>query len=261
MKKTEANLYMNYSFGEGRVTLNIDLNKNILFEGVSNSDVVRYLKGIFTQEERLISRFIDPIKNVVKDDPDLDEQDRIDFECSAFMDEVLELYRQVKPFTYEEAFKISSQEFRAKVFGSINIGDMINELGSKRIAVAGKPVRHKKFSESGEFLGYEEYDNVYETYQVYGKKLGLSEDVYVVKCWCTSTNKEHWIWIEEKYKNDPLEAIASTFRIHENLIDNISELKRQGDILIVELKEEIDPSGEIVPLTAEQYFGLLTAQS
>jgi hypothetical protein len=58
-----------------------------------------------------------------------------------------------------------------------------------------------------------------------------------------------------------LEAIASTFRIHENLIDNISELKRQGDILIVELKEEIDPSGEIVPLTAEQYFGLLTAQS
>jgi len=260
MKKTEANLFVNYSFREETVTLNIDLNKNTLFEGVPNSEVVRYLRGIFPQEERMIDRFINPIKNILND-PDLDEQDKIDFECSAFMDEVLELYRGSTPFSYTEAFKIDNQEFRAKVFGSINVSEMIAELGSKRIAVAGKPVKHKKFSQSGEFLGYEEYDNVYETYQVYGKKLGLSEDVYAVKCWCTSTNKEHWIWIEDKYKDSPLEAIASTFRIHENLISNIQELKRQGDILIVEMKEDISPEGEMVPLTADQYFSLLTAQS
>jgi hypothetical protein len=259
MKKTEANLFVNYSFGDG-VTLNIDLNKNLLFDDVKNSDVVRYLKGIFPQEERMIDRFINPIKNIIND-PELDDQDRIDFECSAFMDEVLGLYRKAKPFTYTEAFKIDNREFRAKVFGSINIGEMINELGFERIQVAGKPVKHKKFSESGEFLGYEEYDNIYETYKVYGKKLELSEDVYAVKCWCTSTNKEHWIWIEEKYKNDPLEAIASTFRIHQNLIPHIQELKRQGDVLMVEMKEEVTPEGEIIPLTAEQYFGLLTAQS
>jgi len=63
------------------------------------------------------------------------------------------------------------------------------------------------------------------------------------------------------YKDDPLAAIASTFRIAENLIPYIKELKRQGDILIVELTEEIEPKGNVVPLTSEQYFSLLTAES
>ena len=69
---------------------------------------------------------------------------------------------------------------------------------------------------------------------------------------------------QEKYKDKPLEAVASTFRIHESLIPYIKELKRQGDILLVEMKEgssDIKPEGEIIPLTSEQYFELLTAQS
>jgi hypothetical protein len=90
----------------------------------------------------------------------------------------------------------------------------------------------------------------------------LEEDLFAVKCWCTTTDKEHWLWIEEEYKENPLEAIASTFRIHENLIPYIKEIKRQGDILLVEMLDDtIEPSGNIVPLNAEQYFRLLTAQS
>jgi hypothetical protein len=69
------------------------------------------------------------------------------------------------------------------------------------------------------------------------------------------------LWIEDQYKDSPLEAVASTFRIHENLIPHIKEIKRQGDILLVELNQDVEPQGNIVPLTAEQYFGFLTAQS
>ena len=70
--------------------------------------------------------------------------------------------------------------------------------------------------------------NIYETYEVKGEKLKLRENVYALKVWCTSTDKEHWLWIDKKYKDNPLEAVASTFHIHENLIPHIKELKRQG---------------------------------
>jgi hypothetical protein len=49
--------------------------------------------------------------------------------------------------------------------------------------------------------------------------------------------------------------------VHENLIPFIKELKRQGDILLVELTQEVDPRGQMVSLSKDQYFDLLTAQS
>ena len=104
-------------------------------------------------------------------------------------------------------------------------------------------------------------NNVYEIWEVNGEKLGLEESLYVIKCWCTSTNKEHWLWVNDEYKDDPLEAIASTFRIHENLIPFIKCIKRQGDVLLVELIKDVKPEGNIIPLKKEQYFSLLVAQS
>jgi hypothetical protein len=69
------------------------------------------------------------------------------------------------------------------------------------------------------------------------------------------------LWIDRQYSEDPLEAIARTFFVHENLIPFIKELKRQGDILLVELTQEVDPRGQMVSLSKDQYFELLTAQS
>ena len=53
----------------------------------------------------------------------------------------------------------------------------------------------------------------------------------------------------------------NTFFVHENLIPFIKELKRQGDILLVELKQDVEPRGQMVSLSKDQYFELLTAQS
>jgi hypothetical protein len=259
------------NYNKNNVNLNINLNKQSLNDDVPNTDVVRYLKGIFTNKARFNERFIKELLNVKIEMTKLlaegklepfEEPNPEDFECQEFMDQILDLYDIVEPYSYEEAFKIENQQFQSMVFGSININEMLSHLGHERIKTDGKLVKHKQFNYEGEFTGYKEYDNIYETHKVDGAKLGIEDDVYAIKCWCTSTNKEHWLWIDEQYKDNPLEAIASTFRIHENLIPHIKELKRQGDILLVEMnKDTIEPEGEIIPLNAEQYFSLLTAQS
>lgn len=222
---------------------------NDTFDTCTLSEAIKYLKGIYTNRERFIERFDKPLR--IHDNQYL----------NVLLDKLLNLYDDAKPYTYAEAFAISNESYKSLVFGSIDINDMINNLGHIRLCTAGKKVKHKTFDNFGNFIGYEEYDNIYEVHEINGENLQLDEKLYAVKCWCTSTNKEHWIWIDSKFKNDPLEAIASTFRIHENLVPHIKELKRQGDVLLVELNDDIEPSGNIISLTSDQYFSLLTAQS
>jgi hypothetical protein len=249
------------------VSLRFSIDTMSFYDDVSNLEVLKYLKGQFTNKTRFQSRFIDLHKDVKNQKVDFDETVELSlFNCDDAMDELLNAYDDAKPYTYEEAFKIENDEFRAKVFGSIDIVEMIKELGHERIATEGKHLRHKQFSQDGEFQGYVEYDVIYETHKVNGEKLNIEgddSDVYALRCWCTTTDKEHWLWIEDEYKDNPLEAVAQTFRVHSSIIPHITEIKRQGDILLVELDSDISPSDddEIVPLTSEQYFGFLTAQS
>lgn len=224
---------------------------------VTKFDMIRFLKTKYTNRERFVSGFIDPIFELLVDSQDNSELDVLRSMLEFFLEE----YDNVTAFTYQQAFAIRSEAFKAIVFGSIRVPEMIKALGHTRIATAGQAVKHKQYSKQGDFLGFREYDVVFETHQVNGGQLGLRGNVYAVKCWCTSTNDEHWLWIEDQYKDDPLEAIARTFHIHENLVSFIKELKRQGDILLVELTEDIEPRGNMVSLSKDQYFGLLTAQS
>jgi hypothetical protein len=224
---------------------------------VTKFDMIRFLKTKYTNRERFVSGFIDPVFELLVDSQDNSELDVLRSMLEFFLDE----YDNVTAFTYQQAFAIRSEAFKAIIFGSIRVPEMIKALGHSRIATAGQAVKHKQYSKQGDFLGYREYDVVFETHVVNGKALGLRDNVYAVKCWCTSTDNEHWLWIEDQYKDDPLEAIARTFHIHENLVPFIKELKRQGDILLVELTEDIEPRGNMVSLSKDQYFGLLTAQS
>jgi hypothetical protein len=146
------------------------------------------------------------------------------------------------------------------VFGSINVPDMIRQLGSERVNVEGKEVTHRDYNEDGSYT-MRTYSIIYELHKVSGEKLNI-EDVYAVKCWCTTTDKEHWLWVEDEYaQKGALEAIASTMRVYENMIPHIVSIKRQGDVLLFEMDKEVKPAGNIIPLTAEQYFGWLVSQS
>lgn len=212
-----------------------------------NENIFRYLKGVYPKRYRFESA--------------IDWMERGEELSRSIRSLLLDGYELAKPFSYVEAFQLKDPTFRSIVFGSIDIREMIMNMKHERVRVDGIPVRHKVFAPNGEFLGWKNKDNIYELYSVDGEDLNIKEKLFVVKCWCTSTNKEHWIWVEPEYAKDALTAIASTFRVHENVIPHIKEIKRQGDILILEMKKQVKPEGKVVPLTKEQYFGLLTAES
>ena len=212
----------------------------------------KYLKGVFRSKDRFKESFLTPFKEALIV---LELEDRLP-QC----DLLLEFFNNTQPFTYKEAFAISDNNFRAIVFGSINVGEMIGNLGNSRINVEGKNVTHRVYKEDGSYT-MKNYDVIYELHIIDCSTLNVPDN-YCVKCWCTSTNKEHWLWIEEKYAHKgALEAIASTIRVYENMIPHIKHIKRQGDVLLFEMNKEITPYGNIIPLTADQYFSKLIAQS
>ena len=270
-KEHSVEIYLECSIDEnGNCPLDENGNFITKMNICTKSEYLRLLKGLYSNKERFISRFLSVKKKSLKETEEkMDEisggetpnKELMLSISKDFLQFLEDNYDDAKPFTYKEAFSIQNDSFRAAVFGSINVPEMMSNLKSKRIKTDGISVKHKKYTEDGTFIGTEDYHNVYETYEIDGKELGLQEKLYTIKCWCTSTNKEHWLWIDGKYKDNPLEAIASTFHIHKNLIPYIKEIKRQGDVLLLELTEDIKPEGEIVPLNKEQYFSKLTAQS
>ena len=232
----------------------------------SMSEFLRYLKGVYSNKERFMSRFLsEKIQKFNKCIDELpDETPNKDFmksKGSEYLNFLVNNFEDAIPFSYKEAFEIENTQFRALVFTSINIPEMMRNLNSVRIKTDGINVKHKKYDNSGKITHIEDYYNVYETHEIDGEQMGLTEKLYAIKCWCTSTNKEHWLWIDPTHKDDPLTAIAGTFHIHKNLIPYIKEIKRQGDVLLLELTENIRPEGDVVPLTKDEYFSKLTAQS
>lgn len=223
-------------------------------KSIGNKNALRLLKGIYTNKARFIERYLSVYKEIELLKP--------------IYNYFLDNYENTIPFTYKEAFEIKDENFKKMVFDTINITDLIQNLGATRIKTDDIEVSRKCFDKLGNTLPNKKYHAVYETYKIDCAKLISDSEfsdqypfAYAVKCWCTSTNKEHWIWIQDIYKDEPLEAIASTFRFHENVIPQIKELKRQGDIMLVELNKEVIPKGKIIPLTAKQYFEFLTIET
>lgn len=175
------------------------------------------------------------------------------------------LWNTTEAIAFEDFFTSHHHEFRRFCFRYTGIGLLMEKLGAMKINEAEIPVRHLQYDRNGNASTVKKI-NRYEVHAVENTKLGIHSwrqdpNSYAVKCWCPSTRKEHWLWIEPQYKDNALTAIASTFRIHENLIPHIRCLKRQGDLLICELEREVFPQGNTRPLTASEYFSLLVAES
>lgn len=184
------------------------------------------------------------------------------FECLGdLMERIDERWNVAKSFAIGDVFKIGDLTLRRLFFQYIPPGKIMQALNARRIVVDGKKMNYFKYVE-GEKIPWTR-TNIYEIYEADASKLDpeLKGCIYAVKCWCNTTNKEAWLWIEEQYKNDPLAAIASTFRLHENVLKQVKSIKRQGDILLVELNQSVIPEGNDRPLTKEEYFGLLIAET
>lgn len=181
------------------------------------------------------------------------------------LNKIEKLWDKTEPIKPEAFFDSYDREFRLFCFSYVGVGTLIKKLGALKINEAQIPVNYFQYDRNGNESSVKKI-NHYEVYAVENSRLGLysrgrDKHSYAVKCWCPSTGNEHWLWIEPQYKNNALTAVASTFRIHENIIPHIRCLKRQGDLLICELKKEVSPEGNIRPLTATEYFSLLEAET
>ena len=226
---------------------------------VDETSLTRYLKGIYRENK---PRFTDKFINFFK----MHFMAHGIEEFNDILSNMEYIWDHVDPFSYKEAFEISDTNFKSKVFSSINIREMIDNLGATRISVEGKELINKVWNPYKSEFESTPYSVVYELYHVNGEKLGISNNssLPIIKCWCTTTSEEHWLWVDNSFANkSPLEAIASTCVIYKSMHGNIKHIIRQGDVFIFEMLKDVIPSEEedTMTLSMNEYFSLLKSQA
>lgn len=182
------------------------------------------------------------------------------------LEKIEKLWNVVETIKIEEFFESTDRNLRLFCFNYVGVGNLMKHLEAEKINEKDVELNYNQYDQNGNKTQIKRI-NRYELYKIENKKLGIytwretDHYSYAVKCWCPSTEKEHWLWIEQEYKGNALTAIASTFRIHENIIPHIRCLKRQGDLLICELEKEVIPRGFPRALTASEYFSLLEVEA
>ena len=238
---TKSNFYSKLSWSNNYTRISID-------------EYIRIVKMKHTSYQNFYAREVVREWNVVPNN-----------HLSSILSLIEKKWKDLVEYNYKDLFTLKDQSTRRFSFNYVGVAEMMKALKAKRISSKGILVKHYKYDNLGNKSTYEKH-NVFETYEadfseIQDLQTWRPQKAYAVKCWCTSTDNEHWLWIEEQYKNNPLDAIASTFRVHENIIPHIKCLKRQGDILLCEMKKEVIPEGTVRPLTSKEYFDLLVAES
>lgn len=189
---------------------------------------------------------------------------------------VEECWDSIKPVTVKEAFGIPNTETRRIYFDCIGIEKLFKSLDPKLLDKQTiKKKRHKWTNNNQEFVY--EFEDVYELYQIEGKKLfdtnkwgQEANPIYAVRCWCTTTNREYWLYVNQEAATgerwgrpdddttyDAIRAIAWTIRID---ITDPETIYRQGDIIVAKMSKK---SKETNPyhLNKEQYLSLMYSET
>lgn len=198
-----------------------------------------------------------------------------------FREFVHEIWDNIVPVTIEEALSNANAETRRTYFDCIGVEKLFKEL---QPVLRNKQVVKKKrarWDNNNDPYEYE-FEDVYELYELDGKKLydldswgSTPKPVYAVRCWCTTTNREYWIYVNEEaatgVKNfiwrkqkstdqadyDAVRAIAWTIRID---VKNPDRIYRQGDIIVAKLSRENEDTTPY-HLTKEQYINLMYSET
>ena len=239
--------------------INVNLDQFLIVNTISYENSVKLLK---TKYQNNFDRFQNRFLNIAINDMKMTFDDEI---ANSFSELYINLWKTVDMFNYEDAFEIIDDRFRALVFSVIDVPQMINYLGSTRIKTSGIELVNKTYNETLNQFNNIEFNQVYELHKVNGEKIGINEPIYTIKCWCTSTDDEHWLWVDEESIPNmcPLEGIASTCRVYIGMIGKIKHIIRQGDVFLFEMLEEFIPkkNDEVISLNQDTYFKLLKSQS
>lgn len=184
-----------------------------------------------------------------------------------FADHCASVWKETKTLTVPEAFKESNLELRRLCFKAIGIEKMFKELEPEMVHREVLQFNNITYDAKNQPT-MSIINDIYELYRIKGEKLFPEEklefrrknaDTYAVRCWCTTTKREYWIyvprWVGEQ--KDAIEAIAWTFQLN---IRNPEYIVRQGDIIIAkESKDSIEVG--LYHLTKDLYLKYLRCQS
>lgn len=233
------------------------------------------LKYFLNYEEILISleNYTEPVGNIgltlflrtlkIRYEHMDEFEDLINFQ--SLLDFIKEVWESVEPITFKEAFEIKDINTKRLIFhylGPVEIFKskdpiLINSVTIKKTQKRWNPEREITFNDT------------YELYKLDAKKLlpDLINErrpvrgwIYATRCWCPSSNKEHWIIINpnEYYKGmDGIDAICTTFKID---IANPVAFLRQGDILLVKHPKKVKKC-LMRNITRKEYLNLLIAEA
>jgi len=189
---------------------------------------------------------------------------------------VSECWDDIIPVTVQEALAIENTEIRRTYFDCIGVEKLFKDLQPTQIdKQVIKKKRHKWDDQNNQEVY--EFEDVYELYKIDGEKLFKSDrwgrsvdDVFAVRCWCTTTNREYWLyvtreaainqrWVIPNETGDPdaVRAIAWTIRLD---VSNPEKIYRQGDIIVAKLSET---SESVSPyhITKDQYLNLMYSET
>jgi hypothetical protein len=186
-----------------------------------------------------------------------------------FGDHCASVWNEIKPATAQDGFAQENLEIRRLYFRAIGIEKMFQELDPALVAEETIVFNNAVWNDSDNSMDVKIIHDKYELYLIKGDKLFPEEksdwrranaDIYAVRCWCTTTGREYWIYVPRHVgeKKDAIEAIAWTFQL------NISEpeaLYRQGDIIIAKASADSRELSRPYHIEKDMYLKLLKSQS
>lgn len=200
-----------------------------------------------------------------------------------FNEFVKSVWNDVQPVTVEDALKQENTEDRRIYFDAIGVQKLFKSLNPKLLhkeVIKKKRVKWDDENKEKEHI----FEDVYELYEIEGTKLfkktkwgNHSESIYAVRCWCTTTNREYWLYVTkqaalgddwwreglQKSKPDAIRAIAWTIRV-DVPEENIEKIYRQGDIIVVKIKDEAkntESAFRPYHLEKKQYLNLMYSET
>ncbi|RWU08176.1 hypothetical protein [Pedobacter chitinilyticus] len=188
---------------------------------------------------------------------------------------VSEMWETIAPITIAQALSEQNLEKRRVMFDCIGVAKLFAGLEAKLLDKTTLQKVRTRWDEENKPYRHT-FEDTYELYQIDSEKLfGVQPTlrqltpVFAVRCWCTTTSREYWIYVPElaalgvqrwqlkDAKPDAIRAIAWTIRID---ITEPKRIYRQGDIIVV---EESENSREVAPyhLNREQYLELMYSET
>jgi hypothetical protein len=200
-----------------------------------------------------------------------------------FEDALGDMWNDIVPITFQEISKeIKNIESRRVAIGSLGIENFISQVNPKLVNKQTLKKTTTWINGKG-VLETKKFKDTYELYLVANEDLYKGADatswfsnqgVYFVKCKCTSTDREYYIWVDAEsvrrtnrdngtWIDKPLNAIqAIAWTIQTNIPEGgIEKIVRQGDCILIKPNTKNRITRGERHLTEEEYKTLLVAES